>query len=163
MLTPNTKKQSNNLFKLLAIVIGLVSTIFFFKIIFPNGAAVNDAEYKNNAPIDTGSTYLQSESLYREFTSNKVAFDMKHKDKVIEFEGQIMKITNDWGCANIKIRVSDNPFEDISCGNCPSNTDKWSDEVAQVTVGQVVRIKGYYSDFSSSESSMSFYKCHIIQ
>lgn len=162
MLTPNTKKPNNKLIKLLAIVIGLVFTIFFFKILFPNGVAANDTEY-NNALIDTGSTYLQSESLYAEFESNKVAFDKKHKDKAIEFEGQIMKITNDWGCANIKIRVSDNPFEDISCSNCPSNTDKWSDEVAQVAVGQTVRIKGHYSDFSSSENSMSFYKCHIIQ
>lgn len=119
----------------------------------------------DSEPVDTTNTSLfpQATDLYSEFESNKVAFDKKHKDKLMEFEGEIIKISNDWGCARIKIRVADNPFEEITCGNCPAGKDKWSDEVANVSVGQTVRIKGYYADFSSGQYSMSFYKCHIIQ
>lgn len=115
--------------------------------------------------VDTTSTSLfpRATDIYSEFESNKVAFDKKHKDELIEFEGEIVKISNDWGCAGIKIKVSDNPFEEITCSNCPAGVDKWSDEVANISVGQTVRIKGYYSDFSSGQYSMSFYKCHIIQ
>ncbi len=124
--------------------------------------------YQNNIdlePIGTINTSLitQAADLYSEFESNRVAFDKKHKDELLEFEGEIVKISNDWGCAGIKIKVSDNPFEEITCNNCPADVDKWSGEVANVSVGQTVRINGYYSDLTSGQYSMSFYKCHIIQ
>lgn len=164
MLTPNTKAPKENLLKYVAIIIGLILTIFLFKAIFPSGIAISrDPSEDTLNSIDTNIYNPQSSALYAEFSSNKVAFDKKYKDKTIEFEGEITKITNDSGCATVKIKVSENPFEYITCNNCPADEDKWSDEVSSVSVGQTVLIKGYYSAFSSSENTMFFYKCHILK
>ena len=160
MSTPQTKF---NTVKSLIIIVGVIILVFLFNTFFFFFIAVSREPSEDTfSSLDTSSYNLQSSVLYAEFISNKVAFDKKYKDEIIESEGEILKIANNSGCPTLKIKVSDNPFEDITCSNCPSDEDKWSDEVANVIVGQTVLIKGYYSDFSSSENTMFFYKCHIL-
>lgn len=81
----------------------------------------------------------------------------------MEFEGEIVKISTDGNCATLAVKVTENPFEEISCGNCPADIDGWSDEVERVSVGQTVKIKGFYSSGISSDNTVYFYKCHILQ
>jgi hypothetical protein len=52
-------------------------------------------------------------------------------------------------------------FDIIEFTNCPSSNDKWADEVAKISVGDVVRIEGEYSKFSSDETTMRVVLCHI--
>lgn len=107
--------------------------------------------------------FPQAEDFFQEFKSNKVAFDKKYDDKLIEFEGEISDISTSWGCARMKVKAGESAFDVIECDNCPADEDKWSNEVEKVSVGQIVKIKGYYSAFSSESYYMSLYKCHIIQ
>lgn len=113
--------------------------------------------------IPTQPKFLQADELFSEYQSNKVAFDKKYDDKLLEFEGVISEISNPWDCARIKIRVYESSYEEISCSNCPAGVDKWADEIAEISVGQKVRIKGYYNGFSSGKYQMKLYKCHIIK
>lgn len=112
------------------------------------------------------SNFLQIANLYDEGRSNRVAFDKKYDDKLIEFEGAISEISNDHGCARLKFKVNDENDQYIGyaeCSNCPANEDKWSDEIAQLQIGQTVRVRGYYSGSLSSSDNISFYKCHILK
>lgn len=115
-----------------------------------------------NAPPD----FLQIANVYDEYRSNRVAFDKKYNDKLIEFEGAVSEITNDYGCAGIKFKVTDENDQYIGyvdCSNCPASKDKWSNEIAQLQLGQTVRIRGYYSSSLSDSNNIDFYKCHIIK
>lgn len=122
---------------------------------------------RENEPYNTPkvdkeySSFLQATDLYEKYKSNRVAFNKEYNKKLIEFEGTITDITENSGCAWVKIKGSADGWQYISCGNCPENKDGWSKEVAQLQVGNTVRIKGYYSALSS-EYEMSFYNCHVI-
>jgi hypothetical protein len=126
----------------------------------------DDSTYTNNyvESIDTLSIdFPQAADIYWDYKSNKVAFDKKNKEKLMEFEGQISKISNEWGCAKVTLSATDNPYEEIICNNCPGDVDGWSKEVEKVRVGQTVKINGVYSANISSGSTMTFYKCHILE
>lgn len=109
------------------------------------------------------SNQLQAQDMFDEYQNNKVAFDKKYADSILEFEGTISEISNDFNCASIKIVVGDNSLYAIHCNNCPEDIDGWSDEVSQVALGERVLIRGFYSNFSSDKYQMSFYKCNIVR
>lgn len=95
--------------------------------------ALDSANETEQPPSD----FLQIANLYDEYRSNKVAFDKKNDDKLIEFEGSISEITNDYDCAAIKFKITDEDDQYIGyaeCSNCPATKDKWSkkwpDEIA---------------------------------
>lgn len=128
--------------------------------------ALDSANEKEQPPPD----FLQIANIYDEYRSNRVAFDKKNDDKLIEFEGSISEITNDHDCAAIKFKITDENDQYIGyaeCSNCPATKDKWSEkwpnEIAQLQLGQTVRIKGYYSRNLSNSNNISFYKCRIIK
>jgi len=124
--------------------------------------SVDTTDYETLVDTTTTPQFPQATDFFQEFKSNKVAFDKEYDDKIIEFEGEISEITTSWGCAIIEIKAGSSAFDVIRCSNCPGTKDKWSKEVESVSVGQTVRIKGYYSAISSESYSMSLYKCHII-
>lgn len=107
--------------------------------------------------------FPQAADLFQQYEDNKVVFDRQYDKKDIEFEGEISSISTEWGCAVIEIRAGESAFNVIKCVHCPAGEDKWSNEVANVSVGQIVRIKGYYSAFSSENGYMHLNKCHIIK
>jgi|GEM_PF-4820181 len=111
----------------------------------------------------TYSDFPQATDLYAKYKSNMVAFDKEHDKKPIEFEGKIVEIKNSHGCAKVIIQGENDGFGRIDCGNCSPNGDHWSDEVVPLLVGDVVRIKGYYSASLSSDYTIWFSKCHVIQ
>jgi hypothetical protein len=98
---------------------------------------------------------------YSEFKANKVAFDKRYDEALMDITGTISRIKTDHGCSTIEIDAADKPFETIVFTNCPQGSDKWSDEVIKVVVGQQVHIAGIYSAILSSDSEMNLYKCHI--
>jgi hypothetical protein len=91
---------------------------------------------------------------------NKVAFDKEYSDRTIDVTGTISKIENNWGCSSITLVDSDDSFT-ISCSNCPSGTDKWANEVAEIVTGDKVHIRGKYSASLSSNNNIDLYWCHI--
>lgn len=116
--------------------------------------------------IQSAPSFLQIANLYDDYRSNKVAFDKKYNDKVIEFEGSISEITNRYGCAGITFNITgedDARLGFATCSNCPADVDHWSNEVAKLSIGQKVKIKGFYSGDLSDGSSMFFYKCHVLK
>jgi hypothetical protein len=143
------------------IYIALIASGFFILYKFSTHKSPEEIAFVNSDEQLPSNQYQSAENLFNDFKSNKVAFDRRHNDKLMEFQGTILKITNEWGCSSLIIQATDNPFETIFCNNCPADVDKWSDEVVKLTVGNQVTIKGYYSS-SSSESEMSFYKCRVI-
>lgn len=149
--------------KIIIPAVALIILILILRQTFPDSFAPNDAEQNPEqiAAIDTTSAILQANDLFSDYARNKVAFDKKNNDKQIEFQGTIKEISNEWGCASIKIEVEQDRFYEIECSNCPEGVDKWAGEVAKVKVGDLVAIKGYYSASISGKYSMDFYKCRI--
>ena len=100
---------------------------------------------------------------YQKFKLNKVAFGKKYKDKRIDVFGTITAIKTDGDCATMEVQAGDSAFNIISFGNCGEGIDGWSDEVAKVTVGENVHVRGKYGEFFSSDYTLELYDCHIIQ
>ncbi len=104
-----------------------------------------------------------ADAWFEKFHANKIAFDQEYDGQILDVNGTITRISNDYSCSVIEIKAGAGIFDKLVFNNCNYGDDKWQKEVIEVAVGETVHIRGKYNGTESGDFEMDLNKCHIIK